>query len=53
MTMKKIFGIKNWLRSMMGENMLAYPLWWQVVLLCLAGVYLTAGVLLLLGIFNV
>ena len=29
------------------------PLWWQVVLLCLAGVYLTAGVLLLLGVFNV
>ena len=29
------------------------PLWWYVCLLAMAGVYLVAGVLLLLGVFHV
>ena len=53
MTMKKIFGGKNSMGSQLKYKGFEKPLWWYVCLLAMAGVYLVAGVLLLLGIFNV
>jgi len=53
MRMKNFLGGKNSMGSQLKYKGFEKPLWWYVCLLAMAGMYLVAGVLLLLGIFNV